>query len=372
MVHVDAASLDGHTDAGDGSPAEICRRLLCDAGVVPSLQDDTGRIIDVGKKQRTIPAALRRALWARDGGCRFPGCTHTICDAHHALAAARHVPLTCPLPGRGPGLAGSRGVLRLGTIVVVASALAAPAAAGRLNKVVHGLKYRSGQTGNDNTSSSDKDDSSDSSSSSSSDNSSDDGDNSDAGWGYSSNRAYTPTPLLLGSQPYPTSTMGSDVHLYLGMMSVYESDGAMRGTIRASSGNFGVALDGTRFYEEQRTPMAVTSVHLDVWSIRGTYRAVRTGNNHRTAVWLHAGLAGQSSDGLHLLGVAVGADVAHNINHALGVEAGARVFAMQDDIRAVEVRAGVAASILRVSYRVLKFNVGPALRGPEVGVALQF
>lgn len=262
-------------------------------------------------------------------------------------------------------------MLRLGAIVVVVSALAVPAAAGRLNKVVHGLKYRSGQTGNDtnSNSSSDKDDSSDSSSSSSSTDSSDDG---NAGWGYSSNRAAAPTPLLLGSQPYPTSTMGSDIHLYLGMMSVYESDGAMRGTIRASSGNYGVALDGTRFYEEQRTPMAVTTVHLDVWSIRGTYRAVRTGDNHRTAVWLHAGLAGQSSDGLHLLGVAVGADVAHNINHALGVEAGARVFAMQDDIRAVEVRAGVAASILRVSYRVLKFNVGPALRGPEVGVALQF
>jgi|GEM_PF-6414197 len=90
MVHVDAASLRGHTDHGDGIPAEVCRRLLCDAGVVPSLQDDAGRIVDVGNKKRTIPAALRRALWARDGGCPFPGCTHTMCDAHHVKHWLQH------------------------------------------------------------------------------------------------------------------------------------------------------------------------------------------------------------------------------------------------------------------------------------------
>jgi len=48
------------------------------------LEDDEGKTIDVGRKTRTIPAALRRALEARDGGCRFPGCTNRIfTDAHH-------------------------------------------------------------------------------------------------------------------------------------------------------------------------------------------------------------------------------------------------------------------------------------------------
>jgi hypothetical protein len=38
----------------------------------------------VGRKTRTIPAAIRRALNTRDGGCRFPGCTHQrYVDAHH-------------------------------------------------------------------------------------------------------------------------------------------------------------------------------------------------------------------------------------------------------------------------------------------------
>ena len=47
------------------------------------IHGDDGRILDVGRKTRTIHPALRRALRHRDGGCRFPGCTTQICDAHH-------------------------------------------------------------------------------------------------------------------------------------------------------------------------------------------------------------------------------------------------------------------------------------------------
>jgi len=84
VVHVQAGDLAGRTELGDGISAEVSRRLLCDAGVVPILEDERGRAIDVGRKTRSIPAALRRALDARDGGCRFPGCRNRIfTDAHH-------------------------------------------------------------------------------------------------------------------------------------------------------------------------------------------------------------------------------------------------------------------------------------------------
>ena len=84
VVHVQAADLEGRTELGDGVSAEVARRLLCDAGVVPMLEDEQGKTIDVGRKTRTIPAALRRALEARDGGCRFPGCSNRrYVDAHH-------------------------------------------------------------------------------------------------------------------------------------------------------------------------------------------------------------------------------------------------------------------------------------------------
>ena len=44
-----------------------------------------GSVLDVGRKTRTIPPALRRALDARDRGCRFPGCGLRFADAHHIV-----------------------------------------------------------------------------------------------------------------------------------------------------------------------------------------------------------------------------------------------------------------------------------------------
>ena len=86
VVHISAETLTGETELGDGVSAEVARRLLCDAGVVPMLEDRAGKTIDVGRKTRTIPAALQRALEWRDRGCRFPGCTNRrFVDAHHLL-----------------------------------------------------------------------------------------------------------------------------------------------------------------------------------------------------------------------------------------------------------------------------------------------
>jgi len=86
LVEIDAATLAGRT-AESGIPAETARRLLCDAGVVPVLldgRDGAGTALDVGRRMRSLPAALRRALHLRDGGCRFPGCAHRRhVDGHH-------------------------------------------------------------------------------------------------------------------------------------------------------------------------------------------------------------------------------------------------------------------------------------------------
>ena len=88
VVHVDTASLrdgEGESELADGAPIapETARRLACDAAIVPLLER-AGRPLSVGRKTRSVPPALRRALASRDRGCRFPGCTnqHTV-DAHH-------------------------------------------------------------------------------------------------------------------------------------------------------------------------------------------------------------------------------------------------------------------------------------------------
>jgi hypothetical protein len=57
--------------------------LACDAAKVEMRHARDGTILDVGRRTRTIPPALRRALEHRDAGCRFPGCGLKLCDAHH-------------------------------------------------------------------------------------------------------------------------------------------------------------------------------------------------------------------------------------------------------------------------------------------------
>ena len=63
--------------------AETARRVACDAGAVVMRHAADGAVLDVGRKTRTIPPALRRALQARDRQCRFPGCNARRCDGHH-------------------------------------------------------------------------------------------------------------------------------------------------------------------------------------------------------------------------------------------------------------------------------------------------
>jgi hypothetical protein len=64
--------------------AETARRLACDCSLVGIVEAEDGEPLNVGRKTRSIPPALQRALKARDGGCRFPGCTHTrFTEGHH-------------------------------------------------------------------------------------------------------------------------------------------------------------------------------------------------------------------------------------------------------------------------------------------------
>lgn len=68
-------------------PAETARRMACDASIVLWKENETGKL-DVGRKTRTIPPAIRRALERRDGGCAFPGCTCQYTDAHRKRSRA--------------------------------------------------------------------------------------------------------------------------------------------------------------------------------------------------------------------------------------------------------------------------------------------
>ena len=73
-----------HLEDGPRLAAETSRRLACDASRVLLVEGGGGEPLAIGRKSRSIPPALRRALRARDDGCRFPGCTRKHClDGHH-------------------------------------------------------------------------------------------------------------------------------------------------------------------------------------------------------------------------------------------------------------------------------------------------
>src|SRR5499427_1375898 len=133
VVHIDVGVLTGEESHGrchleDGAPisAAVARRLGCDAHVL-AITEREGLPIDppheagfvgtpdVGRSRRLFTKPQRRALQARDGTCRFPGCgvparrTHlhhffpwelggptdlanalSLCHAHHALLHLGH------------------------------------------------------------------------------------------------------------------------------------------------------------------------------------------------------------------------------------------------------------------------------------------
>ena len=47
-------------------------------------EDERGTPLTVSRKQRTVSTPIRRAIWARDRHCTFPGCHRTrLVEAHH-------------------------------------------------------------------------------------------------------------------------------------------------------------------------------------------------------------------------------------------------------------------------------------------------
>jgi hypothetical protein len=83
VVHTDAKSLTRGVGRAD-LPIDTVKRLLCDCSLVTVAEDADGHPLDVGRKQRAVSTPLRRALYARDRGCTFPGCHRTrYLDGHH-------------------------------------------------------------------------------------------------------------------------------------------------------------------------------------------------------------------------------------------------------------------------------------------------
>ncbi|MEV0796696.1 DUF222 domain-containing protein [Kribbella sp. NPDC050281] len=78
-----AADATGEVVYGDNLSAAAIRRLACDAKIIPLVLGSHSEPLDVGRAERLVNRAMRRALNARDKGCVVCGAPPIQCDAHH-------------------------------------------------------------------------------------------------------------------------------------------------------------------------------------------------------------------------------------------------------------------------------------------------
>jgi len=83
-VHVDQSALAGG-EGRSAMPIDSVKRLCCDSHAVVITEDDKGEPLSIGRKSRTVPTAMQRALRARDiNCCTFPGCSNRrYLHCHH-------------------------------------------------------------------------------------------------------------------------------------------------------------------------------------------------------------------------------------------------------------------------------------------------
>ena len=85
-----AHPLRCHLEDGPAISPATAQRIACQAAVSWMLHDHDGTPLDVGRRHRRPPPALRRAVRERDRyRCRAPGCESRRTDIHHILPWAK-------------------------------------------------------------------------------------------------------------------------------------------------------------------------------------------------------------------------------------------------------------------------------------------
>ena len=85
LTNLDALQCD--VEGFGPIPRVTAERLLCDCAVGRVVMRGRSQLLDLGRRTRTVPDRLRRAIVIRDEHCQFPGCRALAswCDAHHLV-----------------------------------------------------------------------------------------------------------------------------------------------------------------------------------------------------------------------------------------------------------------------------------------------
>ncbi|WP_428267928.1 hypothetical protein [Haliangium sp.] len=166
--------------------------------------------------------------------------------------------------------------------------------------------------------------------------------------------------------PVPKTT----VELEAGLQSVEGSDASISGAVRVSKGDLGLFFEGRRYLERGDAMDESGLIHMDVWALAVAGRIVRLGG---AEMWVHGGVSGTGSNEFDSLkGPMFGATMRTPVTSSMALRGGASYYLLEQGMRAVEAQAELSVSVLAVGYRMFRFDVGPTLHGPEMGVRVRF
>lgn len=156
--------------------------------------------------------------------------------------------------------------------------------------------------------------------------------------------------------------------VYGAVQQVVESGGAwtIEGQLTMRRLRFGIAY--SRYHEE-------TDAGSSALSLPSVTAGLRLDDGSGpTSAFFDAGYVGLNSEDPQMTstvlpGAVLGVHLEHRITRRVTAIGDAQVMLFDDGIRANQMRAGLRLAWIQASVRVLDFNVGPALWGPEIGLA---
>ncbi len=162
--------------------------------------------------------------------------------------------------------------------------------------------------------------------------------------------------------------------LRIAAQDVRDSAGSFRIDASVLFGRGGAYVSADHYFESISAKGAngemSEDVHINLFQLAPMFRFV---NEEVIKADIHLGLAVATSSHFDTLpGAVLGMRILARANKMLALSVEARAMAYQHDIVAYEGAAGAQYSIAWVGYRALKFDVGPVLEGPEVGLRFPF
>ncbi|CAN5915224.1 hypothetical protein BH11MYX2_BH11MYX2_05500 [soil metagenome] len=170
--------------------------------------------------------------------------------------------------------------------------------------------------------------------------------------------------------PPPPANDPATIDAFVGIEDTYQSDQAASLMLAITDSRLRLAGSLTRYWEGQRdgSKLTMTMPTLEL--------GVGTTTFGGTKVFAQAGVAYVKTandvmpqDNNAITGGTLGLHVESPIVPEWKLVGDARVMAFQHDVRAWDARVGVRAHHVEAAIRYLDFDVGPALFGPEVGIA---